>query len=116
MSDRGSLLALDTGAGEESIRVAVYDRALTLKSLSRQAQTAEEMGERFVAFARGERYRLEALDVALRHASIRSTAETIIASAEKIANWAAPPAPPVVVAIPSEPKLAPKKKVTRKKK
>ena len=74
MSNRGSLLGLDRYATEESIRVAVYGRALEFSKIMKRTPPVEEIAEAFIAFVGGEGWRLDVLDVALgnadRHHSI----------------------------------------------
>jgi len=91
MADRGSILALDSFSGEESIRVAAYDRALTLKALARRAPSVASIASSILEFVQGEGWRMNAIDVAVRHANRHTGIEDLIAKAKEITDWAAPP-------------------------
>ena len=86
-SDRSSLLALDSGMSEESIRVAVYDRAMTLNMRFARGPTVEEIANLLVAFVGAEHWRLDALDVALRKTDRRGTVAGIVEAAGEIVRW-----------------------------
>ncbi len=89
-SDFGSLLALDSFTSEQAIRVAVYGRAILLRTKIGRPPSAESIASDFVDFVKGERWRLDALDVALKYADRRSSVETLIARASEIVAWADP--------------------------
>ena len=100
-SDYGSLLALDSFASEASLRVAAYGRALEVCKKMRRPPPAESIASSLVDFVKGERWRLDALDVALKHAGMGSTVETLIEKANEIAAWAKPDV--VVESAPADP-------------
>lgn len=110
-TDYSTLLALDSMASEQSVRVAVYDRALNTKRVVARAPPVESIAERFFAFVQGQRWRLEALDAASNHANRRDTIERLIENAETIAAWADPEPTPIPVL-----DTRPKKKRAAKKK
>jgi hypothetical protein len=92
-SDRGSLLALDSFASEESLRVAAYARALVYRRNTTKPLDAEVIAERFVSFIGGQRWRLDALDTAIENAGRRANLDKLISSADKIVAWVCPPEP-----------------------
>jgi len=89
-TERESLLALDAFATRESIRVAVYHRAVTLAQAASNHEVAAEFAEAFLDFVDDERWKLDALDIALKRSNPRSNAENIIDKAQKIADWVKP--------------------------
>jgi hypothetical protein len=91
-SDYGSLLSLDSFASEESIRVAAYSRALAVRQQIQRPPLADQIATAFIDFVGDERWRLDALDVALRYAHMRSTVESIIEQANEVSAWAKLPA------------------------
>jgi len=94
-SDYGSLLALDSFASEESLRVAAYGRALTYLQHATAKASPEAVASRFVAFVGVERWRLDALDLAILRADRRMSVDRLMESAEKIVRWVQPE--PVVI-------------------
>lgn len=105
----GSLLALDSFASEESLRIAAYGRALKLSKAVRTAPSVELVAARFIDFVSDERWRLDALDVALSTIDRGADLDRLMKIAEEIADWAKP-------ASASAPASEPvKKKSTRRK-
>ena len=113
MSDRGSLLSLDSVSSEEQIRLAIYDRALSLHKITKKSPGVTAIAESFVEFVRGERLRLDALDLAFQHADRFTSADRLLDRAEKIVAWAAPPVEPVAADLTTTKKTS-KKKATKK--
>ena len=114
--DYGSLLALDAFASEQSIRVAVYARAMDLRRTISRPPPVEEIADNFLAFVKGDRWRLEALDVALRQRDHRSTVASMIESAGRVVAWARPAIEPTARAgKPATVKKSTSKKTGRKK-
>lgn len=108
-SGYGSLLALDSFASEESIRVAAYGRALEFSKMSKYTPDVAEIAACFVGFVGNERWRLDVLDVALSNIDRNFSVDRLIAMANEIADWAKLPEPEPEPE--SEPEPA---KVTRK--
>ena len=82
-----SLLALDSFTSEESVRVSVYSRALTLMGKGTAPEPANVIAGKFLKFVKGQRWRMEALDVALHYATRRSRSDDIIRKANEIVSW-----------------------------
>lgn len=123
-SEYGSLFALDSFASVESVRVAVYSRALAVANTLARPPATEAIANIFLDFVKDDRWRLDALDVALKRADRHTTVEKLIAKATEIADWATAD---VDIQTPAEPTLTEpettvatatttKKKVTTKKK
>lgn len=94
-SDRESLLALDSFATEESLRVAVIRRAMKLSILTLREQAAKEViADSFIAFVSGQRWRLDVLDAALEYAGARTSLDRLMKSANEIAEWVRPDSTP----------------------
>ena len=91
-----SLLALDAYTTEEALRIAAYDRAMTLKTLAESSPPAKEIAESIIDFVQGDYWRMGAVDVALKYADRRTSIESLIAKAGEIAKWAKPPVEAVV--------------------
>ncbi len=106
-----SLLALDAYATEESLRVAAYDRAMTLKMLAAHSPPAEEIAESIIDFVQGEYWRMGAVDVALKYADRRASIKSLIARAGEIIKWVEPPAKVVT----AEPQWTETQPATQKK-
>ncbi len=89
MPDHSSLLALDSMAGEKSVRVAVYDRAmLIVETMRNKKASVEEIADQIFAFVAGDKHRLEAFDVSLKRLNPHNKMSNIIDRAEAIAAWA----------------------------
>ncbi len=86
-----SLLALDAYTTEEALRIAAYDRAMTLKTLAESSPPAKEIAESIIDFVQGDYWRMGAVDVALKYADRRTSIKSLIAKAGEIAKWAKPP-------------------------
>lgn len=112
----GSLLALDALASEESIRVALYGRAMEMHKRMSNPIKVELIAEAFVRFVKNERYKLDALDIALRFAGRRTPVETLIAQATEIVRWAKPPVAAQPQPQTSDPVVVRKKKIGARKK
>ena len=90
----GSLLALDSFASDESLRVAAYARALKLHRTNPKARNPKEIAEKFIEFVKGDRWRLDALDVVLQLSGRKSDVDGILQQANEIAEFVtAAPAP-----------------------
>ena len=94
---------------EQTVRVAVYDRAMTMYRLLARAPSVEAIAETFLNFVQGQRWRIDALDVAIKHTGRGNTIETLVQKAEQIAKWAVPKPESAPVVKPTK-KKAPKKK------
>lgn len=112
-SDYGALLALDSFATEESVRVAVYDRAMKVASAAGDHSKTIRAAELFLTFVEGKRWRLDILDVALRRSSKHSPAEIVVEKAEDIAEWVESKPEPELPVV--ETPAPAKKKSTRRK-
>lgn len=93
-TDRGSLVSLDSSASKQSIRVAIYARALAFLRAGTSGETPGPIAESFFEFVGSEKWRLDALDVALKHANRRDTLERLLEQAEKIAEFVKNPPEP----------------------
>jgi len=82
-----SLLSLDSFASDESARVAVYGRAMRFCADTARPTPTEEVADAMAAFVDGQRWRLEALDVALDKQNRRSSLEHLLESAGAICAW-----------------------------
>jgi len=87
MADYGSLLALDSFASEESIRVAAYGRALDFSTVVAEPQPPDFIAAKFVEFIGGERWRLDALDVAIRRTNRPTNLDRLLMLADEIVAW-----------------------------
>ncbi len=94
MTDGASLLELDALTSEESLRVHMYKCAMTFQSKSTEYPTVDSIASAFFDFVKGERWRLEVLDVALHRVSRHTTVESALKKAQEIADWVKPAPPP----------------------
>jgi hypothetical protein len=108
-TDYTSLLSLDSFADEESVRVAVYDRAMKVEGGTHEV--IERNADLFLAFVKDARWRLDVLDVALRRSSARCSAAFVLEKAEAIAAWVETQTEPEVAPVAAP---APKKKSSKK--
>ena len=97
-SDSASLL--DLLVGESSLRVASYARALELAKKVYPQLDTEAAAELFVDFVSGERWKLDVLSMVIGAAHRRSTAATVLESAEKISRWVEREEPEALAAVP----------------
>ncbi len=86
-SNRGSLLALDAFASEESLRVYIYKCAMKFPGRSPRYATMDLVASAFLNFIKGERWRLDALDTALEQTSRCTTVEVVLEKAQAIVDW-----------------------------
>ena len=86
-SELSSLLALDSHMSEESVRVAVYDRAMKLQAQLKRGPSVEEIADQFMVFVGSEHWRLSGLDIALHKLDRHGTVEGILEEAEAIVAW-----------------------------
>ncbi len=112
-TDYGSLLALDSFASEESLRVAAYARALEFIRAGTSGMAPGPIAEGFFEFVGSEKWRLDVLDVALKHANRRDTLEILLEKADKIAAFVKNPPEPEPVAAKAPAKVS--KKIASKK-
>lgn len=112
-SDWGSFLELDSFVSEESLRVAMYERALTVRNANPKAGTTEEIASCFIDFVKGERWRFDALNVALKSINRTVTVDTLIEKADKVVAWVESE-PEIEIPEPAQKKVTIRKKSRRR--
>jgi hypothetical protein len=86
-SDRGSLLALDVFANEESLRVHIYKCAAAFPGKSTKYKTTDSVASAFLEFVEGVGWRLDALTAVLEQVGRNATVDSVLERAQEIVDW-----------------------------